>query len=578
MKEIFHGLPAAPGIGIGTLYIYRAHRFDLETVTRERAADAEQEWQQFLTAKAEVDAELAVLGNAENTLVAEVFTAQRVILQDQTLVSAIRDAIFTEEQSALSATKSAIYHLTELFRNLGDEYFAGRSIDILDIGQRLLTHMGGGSSTLAELQALPPQTILVTMDLTPSELTQLPLDHILGIALAESTPTAHSAILARTLGIPMVCTLGDGILELSHVTAILDGEAGELLVVPTTSELANYQETQQLQVAQHAFAVEHAQEAATTQDGVEISVLANINHPDEMAQILDAGADGVGLLRTEYLFQDRPTPPTQQEQTAIYLALAEQLNGRQLTVRALDAGGDKPMRYLHHAPEANPFLGLRGTRLLLARPALLRTQFRALCQAAAQLADRAEIRFMLPMISCIEEVRTVRRLLNEVLDEVAAEEAATGSIQPAMKIGTMIEIPSAALTAGPIATLVDFLSIGTNDLAQYTLATDRTNASVAALADPLHPAVLQLIKQTCEAGDAAGIPVSICGELSGDPHAVPLLLGLGLRELSAPLPAVPVVKEAVRGCTLAAGRRMADLALQCADAAEVRRLLTAKGT
>ncbi|MCB0065455.1 MAG: phosphoenolpyruvate--protein phosphotransferase [Caldilineaceae bacterium] len=572
MRTIFYGLPAAPGIGIGALYIYRAHRFDLETVGIERAANVEEEWQLFLTAKGEVDAELAALGNAENTLVAEVFTAQRVILQDQTLLNAIHEAIFTEEQSALSATKSAVYHLAEIFRNLGDEYFAGRAIDILDIGQRLLTHMGGGSSAMVELQSLPPQTILVAMDLTPSELTQLPLDHILGIALAESTPTAHSAILARTLSIPMVCTLGEAILTIEDGTAILDGEAGELLVDPTAGELAQYQETQQLQVAQHALAVEHAQEAATTEDGVAIKVLANINQPEEMAQVLDAGADGVGLLRTEYLFQNRPLPPTFDEQIAIYLALAEQVAGRQLTVRALDAGGDKPMRYLHHAPEANPFLGLRGTRLLLARPTLLRTQFRALCHVAAQLAGRLEIRFMLPMISCIDEVRKAR----QILDEAIADKTADGAFHAPMKIGAMIEIPSAALTAGPIAALVDFLSIGTNDLAQYTMATDRTNATVAALADPLHPAVLQLIKQSCEAGEAAKIPVSICGELSGDPAAVPLLLGLGLRELSAPLPAVPVVKEAVRSCTLAAGRRIAELALQCADAAEVRRLLVTK--
>lgn len=569
MKNIFHGLAAAPGIGIGTLFVYRSHRLQLETPTIEYATDLADEWARFLLAKEQVDAELAALGSAENTLVAEVFTAQRVILQDQTLLQAIQDAIFQEQLSALSATQAAIRHMAELFRNLGDDYFAGRAVDILDIGHRLLSHMSGNTPTNVQLQTIPAQTILVAIDLTPSELTQLPLDHVLGIALAESTPTAHSAILARTLEIPMVCALGETILSLASEQAILDGDAGDLLVVPSSGELTKYQETQQQQVAQHAFALAHAQEAAQTTDGLTVTVLANINHLDEVAQLTATGADGVGLLRTEYLFQARLTPPSLDEQVEIYLALAQQLSGKQLTVRALDAGGDKPMQYLRHAPEANPFLGLRGIRLLLAEPALLRTQFRALYRVAVALEDMLEIRFMLPMISSTEEVTQVRELLHEV----TTEEMATQPLGNAIKIGAMIEIPSAALVAHRMAALVDFFSIGTNDLAQYTLATDRTNAGVAALADPLHPAVLQLIKIACDAGSAGNIPVSICGELSGDPHAVPLLLGLGLRELSAPLPAVPLVKEAVRVSNLAQGRQLATLALECANAAEVRRLL-----
>ncbi len=570
MQKIFHGLPAAPGIGIGTLFIYRSHRFNLETVAIEHADDADAEWQRFLVAKTAVDEALVQLGHAENTLIAEVFSAQRVILQDQTLLQAVHEAIFSEKQSALSATRYVICELAELFRNLGDEYFAGRSVDIVDIGQRLLAHMGGPITGTHQLQTIPPQSILVATDLIPSELTQLPHHHVLGIALAESTPTAHSAILARTLGIPMVCTLGDAILTLAIEPAILDGEAGTLLITPTADELSNYRATRARQEAHQATALAHAQEAAITSEGVAIAVLANINNPEELAQLHATGADGVGLLRTEYLFQNRLTAPTVDEQYALYLALAQQLQGQQLTVRALDAGGDKPMQYLHHPHEENPFLGLRGIRLLLHQPALLRTQFRALYRVAVTLEGRLEIRFMLPMISAVEEVRAVRRLLNEVS---AQESATTHAV--ALKIGAMIEIPSAALVAQRLANYVDFFSIGTNDLAQYTLATDRTNAHVAALADPLHPAVLQLIKLTCDAASAAQIPVSICGELSGDPHAVPLLLGLGLTELSAPLPAVPLVKEAVRNCTLAAARQLATQALHCDDARDVRALLVA---
>ncbi|HRW05987.1 MAG TPA: phosphoenolpyruvate--protein phosphotransferase [Caldilineaceae bacterium] len=568
MKERYQGLPAAPGIGIGNLFIYRSQRLQMESAVIEYASDAEAEWQIFLEAKAQVDEELVALASAQNTLVAEVFSAQRVILQDQTLLQAIHEAVYTENQSALSATRHVICELAELFRNLGDDYFAGRSVDILDIGQRLLAHMGGTITGAQQLQSIPQQSILVAIDLIPSELTQLPLDHIQGIALAESTPTAHSAILARTLEIPMACALGDAILRLGQGQAILDGEVGELLFIPSANELTRYRDTQRQQAEERASALEHAAETATTRDNITITVLANINSPDEIAQLHATGADGVGLLRTEYLFQNRLTAPTAEEQFAIYLELAQQMEGHPLTVRALDAGGDKPMQYLNHHHEENPFLGLRGIRLLLHQPTLLRTQFQALYRVAVALEHVLEIRFMLPMVSAVEEVRAARSLLNEIV----AEE--TTAAQPLMmKIGAMIEIPSAALIAQRLAPYVDFFSIGTNDLAQYTLATDRTNASVAALADPLHPAVLQLIKLTCDAAEVAQIPVSICGEISGDPHAVPLLLGLGLTELSAPLPAVPLVKEAVRECTYRTAKLLAQRALGCDDARAVRALL-----
>lgn len=564
MTHLFRGLPAAPGVGIGYLYIYRSWHLSTLTVTMAPAADPDQEWQHFWAAQQAVDHELAELIKSDNSLIADVFAAQRVILHDQTLVQAMREAIFQERQTVISATQTVINYLADLFRNLGDDYLAGRATDILDIGQRLLRQMDAPIVDPQPGHQITPGAILVARDLTFSEITQLPFDHIAGIALAESTPTAHSAILARSLGIPLVCTLGEGILLLAtNQPAVIDGHEGYLLAAPTAAELATYQAKRQAQADDRALAAVHAHEPAYTCDGFEVPVLANANNSEDIAQAQVYGADGIGLLRTEYLFQSRIDPPTFEEQVDTYRYFMEQMGGRQLTVRALDIGGDKPMPYLLYGHEANPFLGLRGIRLLLAKPALLTTQYRALWQAAVD-SGVGELRFMLPMISTVEEVHTVRTLLAET---VVAEG------KPTIKIGVMIEVPSAALIADRIAPLVDFFSIGTNDLAQYVLATDRTNSSVAALADPLHPAVLRLIQLTCQAGAARGIPVSICGEVGGDPQAVPLLLGLGLNELSVPVLAAPLVKEAVRRATQTACRTLAERALMCADSAAVRALL-----
>ncbi len=570
MTKLFHGLSAAPGVGIGNLFVYRTWHLATLPPSETLADDPQQEWQHFLAAQQAVDDELAQLITDENPLIADVFMAQRVILQDQTFTHAMQQAIFHDHQPAITATQKVIHQLAELFRNLGDEYFAGRAVDILDIGQRLLQQMGMPVYEQQAVAQITAGTILVARDITFSEITQLPLAHIVGIALAESTPTAHSAILARSLGIPMLCTMGEAILQLPpHHPAVIDGNVGYLLVEPTAAELMAGQAKRQAQAADRASAVAHAHEPAYTRDGRLVPVLANANNPEDISQVCIKGADGVGLLRSEYLFENRTDLPTFAEQYDTFRHFVAQLQGRPLTVRALDIGGDKPMPYLIQSQEANPFLGLRGIRLLLANPELLLPQYRALCQIAQDIQQGliapTELRFMLPMISTVDEVRAVRALLAEVDDHFL--------LALPIKIGVMIEVPSAALLADRIAPLADFFSIGTNDLAQYTLATDRTNSSVAALADPLHPAVLQLIQRTCQAGAAAGIPVSICGEIGGDPNVIPLLLGLGLDELSVPVPAIPLIKEAVRRCTQATCCALAEQALRCEDASAVRALL-----
>ena len=566
MNTVLVGLPAAPGIGIGQIVIHSS--LATETWGEVTAADPEAEWQRFLTAQRQVDDELARSSGQESPLIAEIFAAHRYILQDATLLEAVHRAI-DEGHNAVHATYRAITELADVFRALEDEYFAGRAADILDIGQRLLAHLGAPAQPV-ELATLPPNTVLIAGDLAPSELAQLPADHVVGIVLAFSTPTAHSAILARSLGIPLICTAGDSVLDLSpgH-TAVVNGHNGRLLIDPGAEEMQRQRAAQQDFLQVQATASAHAAEPAITLDGVHIPVYANANGPEDIGLACLHGADGVGLLRTEYLFQDRPAPPTVEEQERSYRAFAQQLRQRLLTVRALDAGGDKPIAYMAVRGENNPFLGQRGIRLLLQHPRLLRDQFSALLRVARDLHGELEFRFMLPMVATVEELHSARKLL----DELTALESAVGDGVDLVKVGVLIEVPAAALMARHLASLVDYFSIGTNDLAQYVLASDRTNSSVAGMADPLHPAVLQLIKATCDAARQAGMPVSLCGELAGDFHAVSLLLGLGVTEFSAPLPAVALVKQSVRRCQLPACQRLAAAALECDSSHAVRRLL-----
>jgi phosphocarrier protein FPr len=565
MSEIFHGIPAAPGVGIGAAAIYHTGHFAIEGADEPAHHDPEREWWRFQSAQRQVDEELERLIRSSSALVMEIFSAHRVILQDSALLASVREAIFDQGRSAVVATFQVISDLAALFRELEDEYFASRTADILDIGQRLLAQLGAAPRRI-RLDVLPQDTILIADDLTPSDVAQLEPSQVLGIALVGGAPTAHTAILARSLGIPMVCGLEDRVLRIQpRQPAILDGSRGLLLLHPDQTMRRRYHAARQSLIEERALAARHAHEPAQMSEGVCIPVLANANSPEDVLHALDYGADGIGLLRTEYLFQERPTPPSLEEQIETYSRFIHQVDGRQLTVRALDAGGDKPVQYFPHPRENNPFLGLRGVRLLISQPDILRTQYRALQLSVRQTPGCGEARFMLPMITTVEEVRAVRAILNELDRDL-----------PPLKLGVMIEVPSAALVASHLTVLVDFFSIGTNDLAQYTLASDRTHRTVGALADPLHPSVLRLIEMTCAAGRRGGIPVSLCGELAGDMRATPLLLGLGLNELSAPLPAVALVKAAVRRSQLERCQVLAQAALGCDSADSVRSLLQAE--
>ncbi len=564
--QIFSGLPASPGIGLGHTYIYRPRTLLPQLPGPEDAQAAPQEeWERFLEARGRVDQELLRLAELADAMVAEIFLVHREILHDETLSQAVRRHI-QAGLNAATATQQAIAELAQSLAELGDEYFASRSADVRDVGQRLLSHLSKDSRAHA-LAHLPRDTVLIAEELTAFDITHLSPDHVVGIGLLNSAPTAHTAILARSLGLPMVCGLHPEALQVPFGRpAILDGIQGRLFVDPDPETLESYQDTRDRLRRFRIRAEEHAQEPAVTLDRVPVPVQVNINNRQDLLTASGSGADGVGLLRTEYLLRDRDALPDAREQLAAYLEVARHFPNRPLTVRLLDLGGDKPLAFLPVSKEPNPFLGLRGIRYLLHHPEILRTQLEALVRLALE-APVSQVRILIPMVSKVSEVH---RTLAALAETPQAQELRRSG---RLRLGVLVEVPSAAVLADKLAPLVDFLSIGTNDLAQYMLAADRSNSAVAALASAMDPSVLRVMAQTAQAGQIHEIPVAICGEFASDPSVVPLLLGLGIGELSVVAPAVALVKHAVRQTHLGQARRLAEQALRCARAQEVHRLL-----
>src|SRR5262249_4143810 len=442
------------------------------------------------------------------------------------------------------------------YRALDDEYMQARAEDLTGVVRQVVAALtGGGAPTVSG------RGRVVARDLTPADTASLDRTLALGIATAVGSPTSHSAILARSLGIPAAVGLGDALLDVSEGTELLlDGDAGTVEVEPAEELLAEDEE----RAAEHERSAHRARAAAAepalTRDGRRIEVVANIGSPEDVQAAVENGAEGVGLLRTEFLFLDRDSMPNEEEQYATYTRIAERLGGRPLILRTLDVGADKPLPYLPQRPESNPFLGVRGIRLALEPPELLETQLRAALRTAAH----HPLRVMFPMVTTLDEYRRARA----VLDEVRAGLPAPVELE----VGVMIEVPAAALAAEQFAPEVDFFSLGTNDLTQYTMAAERGNAAVAALADGLHPAVLRLIRTVAEAATGEGKWAGVCGELASDSEAAPVLVGLGIAELSANAPAIPAVKQAVGEVDREPAGDLAGRALQPSSAAEVRAL------
>jgi phosphocarrier protein FPr len=552
------GVAGAPGIAIGPLFHFRQS----EIVIHDDSSSPEQERKDLLSAIEAAQSELQELHGdmvrrvGENE--ADIFEAHLALLDDPELAKAALERI-DEGVAAARAWQEVTEASAEELGALKSELLAARAADVRDVGRRVLRILTGAAEETPQLPDEP--VILVAQDLSPSDTVALDLDRVLGFCTAAGGPNSHTAILARALSLPAIVGAGSEVLDLqAGGQAILDGASGVLTIDPSAEGLAAAREKKRKRETRRAAALEAAQEPAVTHDGHRMEIVANIGGVAESEQAAQRGAEGVGLLRTEFLFLDRSSAPTEEEQFEAYRDIAQALDSQPVIVRTLDVGGDKPIPYLSLPYEENPFLGQRGIRLCLARPELLRTQLRAILRAS----EHGSLRIMFPMIADLEELQRAKELVKEVRAELNV---------PPVEIGIMIEVPAAALLAERLAQEVDFFSIGTNDLTQYTMAMDRTHPTLAGKADGLHPAILRLVDQTVRGAHAAGKWVGVCGELAADRQAVPILVGLGVDELSVNVPAVPIVKAQVRSLTFSDTRRLAEQALTCGTAAEVRALI-----
>ncbi|GFP25343.1 phosphotransferase system, enzyme I, PtsI [Candidatus Hakubella thermalkaliphila] len=559
----FQGVAASAGIAIGPAYLYRPLTLN---APQRKVEDPEAEWVRFTAAVEKAKAQIKATRDKAVTQVgraaAEIFTAHLLFLEDPGLLDQMRVQITKEGLNAEAALAKAVAGYADVLRNMDDDLFRQRAADVEDVGQRVLRILRGISDrSLAEL---PEPAVLVARDLAPSDTFRLEKERVLGFCTAAGGVTSHTAILASSLGLPSVVGLGEKALDIPDGTPlIIDGEAGVVVVNPDEEILAAYRVRRESLVARQVAARQAGQGPALTRDGHRVEVAANVADVASTHAALEYGAEGIGLLRTEFLYLDRPTMPSEEEQVAAYQAIAEVMDQRPVIIRTLDIGGDKPAPYFAIGQELNPFLGWRAIRLCLGQPDMFKIQLRAILRSGY----KRNVKIMFPMIATLQELLQAKALLREARDELAAE-GLPHAEDP--EVGIMVEVPAAAIAADVLAQEADFFSIGTNDLIQYTLACDRTNERVAFLYQPLHPAVLRLIRGVIDAAHVAGRWVGMCGEMAGQEEAVPILLGLGLDEFSMTSSAIPTVKRIIRSLSLTEAREIADRALRLSTTEEIQ--------
>ena len=549
LEDNLVGIPVSPGIAIGPVIHFKPH---LPEITTQKVADVQAECDrlQIAITKAITDLKklqdhaVAQMGNAEATI----FEAQALLLQDPMLIERVTSQIVNTSLNAEAAWSQVIETIADEYRNLDDAYISGRAADILDVGQCVLRYLLNVERTSVDLKQ---PSIIIARNLTPSDTARLNPATVLGLCTELGGATSHSAILAHALSIPTVVGLNGILADITEGQIIaLDGSTGQVWLSPNETQLTQLEMKRKVWLQERKQAQATAQQLARTKDGQAIEVAANISGPKDMETALEFGAEGVGLFRTEFLFLDRDTLPSEEEQFEAYQKVAHGMGNRPVIIRTIDIGGDKPLPYLDLDYEDNPFFGWRGIRFCLDHPDIFKTQLRAILRASFG----HNIKLMFPMIGTLTELQAAKTILAEVQEELRVADI---PFDDTMEVGIMIEVPSAVIVADQLAAEVDFFSIGSNDLTQYVMATDRGNGNVANLANALHPAILRLIQQTTQAAQKAGIWVGMCGELAGNALATPILIGLGLNELSMNSPNIPAVKSAIRKMTLKKAQGMA---------------------
>ncbi|WP_321502214.1 phosphoenolpyruvate--protein phosphotransferase [Breoghania sp.] len=538
-----------------------------ETVEAKPVADAEAELSRFhaalQAAEGELSAALAAKGQAIADYDRKIFDAHIAFLHDPALIEPVETAISARKVVAEAPWRDAVDKLSASYRGLGDPILKARGEDVIDVGLRVLAHLTGGTGEAGNEQP----AILAFDELRPSDVLTLERDTVLGIAAAYGGATSHAGILASGLPVPVVFGLGNGLLSIAEGTdCLLDGGKAELTVAPDAALLEEIERARAALEERRAKARAIRDDPAVTADGEAVRAAANLASLEELASVIESGAEEVGLLRTEFLFMRRESAPDEDEQYAIYKQMVEGLDGRPLTVRTVDIGGDKPVAYMDRPAEENPNLGWRGIRYSLDVPELFETQLVAILRASAH----GPVRIMFPLVASVEEVQAGKAAVERAMAGLTARGEA---FDAGIEVGIMIEVPAAAEIADRLAPEVDFFSIGTNDLTQYVMAADRANPKVQDLCDPFHPAVLAMIAKSIRAAKEAGIWIGMCGAMAGDPLAVPILLGLGLDEFSMSASDVAEFKLTLKGLSRTECEALAARALEQESAAAVRGLV-----